>query len=178
MPRGEALRKWRAVLNKRRSGLISGEHYIPALFARHVPQARQMLRKLQDRHMVCEPIWDDYGRREATLSLYGDGDFRPSTDGYEGCQRWWWRARRFLRVPKRKVCGISSNHDRTDLVQSIHSPVLLHLANDGLERPSLTGCGKTIVVQQESTPAGCFICPTLKWDGTMGRRSRGRRPRS
>jgi len=56
MPRGKALRKWRAVLNKRRSGLISGEHYIPALFARHVPQARQMLRKLQDRHMVCEPI--------------------------------------------------------------------------------------------------------------------------
>jgi hypothetical protein len=34
------------------------------------------------------------------------------------------------------------------------------------------------VVQQESTPAGCSICPTLKWDRTMRRRSRGRRSRS
>jgi hypothetical protein len=29
---------------------------IPALFARHVPLARQMLRKLLDGHVVCEPI--------------------------------------------------------------------------------------------------------------------------
>ena len=29
---------------------------IPALFARHVPQARQMLRKLLDGYIVCEPI--------------------------------------------------------------------------------------------------------------------------
>ncbi|MGH7232904.1 MAG: hypothetical protein ACREJU_16330, partial [Nitrospiraceae bacterium] len=29
---------------------------IPALFARHVPQARQMLRKLLDGHIMCEPI--------------------------------------------------------------------------------------------------------------------------
>ena len=29
---------------------------IPALFARHVPQARQMLKKLLDGHIVCEPI--------------------------------------------------------------------------------------------------------------------------
>ena len=29
---------------------------LPALFARHVPQARQMLRKLLDGHIVCEPI--------------------------------------------------------------------------------------------------------------------------
>lgn len=29
---------------------------IPALFARHVPQARQMLRKLLDGHIMCEPV--------------------------------------------------------------------------------------------------------------------------
>jgi len=28
----------------------------PALFARHVPQARQMFRKLLDGHIMCEPI--------------------------------------------------------------------------------------------------------------------------
>jgi hypothetical protein len=31
---------------------------IPALFARHVPHARQMLKKLLDGHIVCEPIMD------------------------------------------------------------------------------------------------------------------------
>lgn len=31
---------------------------IPALFARHVPQARQMLRKLLDGHILCEPIME------------------------------------------------------------------------------------------------------------------------
>ena len=31
---------------------------IPALFARHIPQARQMLRKLLDGHIVCEPIME------------------------------------------------------------------------------------------------------------------------
>jgi site-specific DNA recombinase len=31
---------------------------LPALFARHVPQARQMLRKLLDGHIVCEPIME------------------------------------------------------------------------------------------------------------------------
>src|SRR5712691_2767230 len=139
MPRGEALRKWRAVLNKRRSGLISGSiTSLPSSLVTCRRPARCFGSSRIGTWCVSR-LWDDYGRREATLSLYGDEDFRPSTDGYEGCQRWWWRARRFLRVPKRKVCGISSNHDRTDLVQSIHSPVLLHLANDGLERRSLTG---------------------------------------
>ena len=32
---------------------------IPALFVRHVPQARQMLRKLLDGHIQCEPIIED-----------------------------------------------------------------------------------------------------------------------
>ncbi|HWF62154.1 MAG TPA: hypothetical protein VN666_17855 [Nitrospira sp.] len=32
---------------------------LPALFARHVPQARQMLRKLIDGHILCEPILED-----------------------------------------------------------------------------------------------------------------------
>ncbi|HWG96447.1 MAG TPA: hypothetical protein VN647_05120 [Nitrospira sp.] len=32
---------------------------LPALFARHVPQARQMLRKLLDGHILCEPIMQD-----------------------------------------------------------------------------------------------------------------------
>jgi site-specific DNA recombinase len=31
---------------------------IPALFARHVPQARQMLRKLLDGHILCEPFME------------------------------------------------------------------------------------------------------------------------
>ena len=31
---------------------------IPALFGRHVPQARQMLRKLLDGHILCEPIME------------------------------------------------------------------------------------------------------------------------
>jgi hypothetical protein len=31
---------------------------IPALFARHVPQARQMLRKLLDGHIHCEPMME------------------------------------------------------------------------------------------------------------------------
>ena len=32
---------------------------LPALFARHVPQARQMLRKLIDGHILCESILED-----------------------------------------------------------------------------------------------------------------------
>jgi len=32
---------------------------IPALFGRHVPQARQMLRMLLDGHILCEPILED-----------------------------------------------------------------------------------------------------------------------
>jgi len=32
---------------------------LPALFARHLPQARQMLRKLLDGHIMCEPIMED-----------------------------------------------------------------------------------------------------------------------
>ncbi len=32
---------------------------LPGLFARHVPQARQMLRKLLDGHILCEPIMED-----------------------------------------------------------------------------------------------------------------------
>ncbi len=31
---------------------------LPALFSRHIPLARQMLRKLLDGHIVCEPIMD------------------------------------------------------------------------------------------------------------------------
>lgn len=31
---------------------------IPALFSRHVPMARQLLRKLLDGHIVCEPIME------------------------------------------------------------------------------------------------------------------------
>ncbi len=31
---------------------------LPALFARHVPLARQMLRKLLDGHIMCEPIME------------------------------------------------------------------------------------------------------------------------
>ena len=31
---------------------------VPSLFARHVPQARQMLRKLLDGHIACEPIME------------------------------------------------------------------------------------------------------------------------
>ena len=30
--------------------------HLPTLFARHVPQARQMLRKLIEGHILCEPI--------------------------------------------------------------------------------------------------------------------------
>lgn len=32
---------------------------LPALFSRHVPLARQMLRKLLDGHILCEPIMED-----------------------------------------------------------------------------------------------------------------------
>ena len=32
---------------------------IPALFTRHVPLARQMLRRLLDGHIMCEPIFED-----------------------------------------------------------------------------------------------------------------------
>ena len=32
---------------------------LPALFSRHVPQARQMLRKLLDGFIMCEPIMED-----------------------------------------------------------------------------------------------------------------------
>lgn len=32
---------------------------IPALLSRHVPQARQMLKKLLDGHILCEPIVDN-----------------------------------------------------------------------------------------------------------------------
>lgn len=36
---------------------------LPGLFSRHVPQARQMLRKLLDGHILCEPILQD-GRHD------------------------------------------------------------------------------------------------------------------
>ncbi|HWV46340.1 MAG TPA: zinc ribbon domain-containing protein [Nitrospira sp.] len=32
---------------------------LPSLFGRHVPQARQMLRKVLDGHILCEPILED-----------------------------------------------------------------------------------------------------------------------
>lgn len=46
---------------------------IPALFARHVPQARQMLRKLLDGHIVCEPILEG-GKRGYRFTATGTFD--------------------------------------------------------------------------------------------------------
>jgi hypothetical protein len=46
---------------------------IPALFARHVPQARQMLRKFLDGHIACEPIMED-GRRGYRFTATGTFD--------------------------------------------------------------------------------------------------------
>jgi hypothetical protein len=50
-----------------------------------VPQARQMLRKLLDGHIVCEPIMQD-GKRGYRFTATG------TTGRREGCQRIWWRA--------------------------------------------------------------------------------------
>ena len=46
---------------------------IPALFARHVPQARQMLRKLLDGYILCEPILED-GQRGYRFTATGTFD--------------------------------------------------------------------------------------------------------
>ncbi len=46
---------------------------IPALFARHVPLARQMLRKLLDGHIVCEPILEG-GKRGYRFTATGTFD--------------------------------------------------------------------------------------------------------
>lgn len=46
---------------------------IPALFARHVPQARQMLRKLLDGHILCEPIREN-GRAGYRFTATGTFD--------------------------------------------------------------------------------------------------------
>ena len=46
---------------------------LPALFARHVPQARQMLRKLLDGHIVCEPITEG-GKRGHRFTVTGTFD--------------------------------------------------------------------------------------------------------
>lgn len=46
---------------------------IPALFARHVPQARQMLRKLLDGHILCEPVMED-GKRGYRFTATGTFD--------------------------------------------------------------------------------------------------------
>jgi site-specific DNA recombinase len=46
---------------------------IPALFARHVPQARQMLRKLLDGHILCEPIMEG-GKRGYRFTATGTFD--------------------------------------------------------------------------------------------------------
>jgi site-specific DNA recombinase len=46
---------------------------LPALFSRHVPQARQMLRKLLDGHIVCEPIMEG-GKRGYRFTATGTFD--------------------------------------------------------------------------------------------------------
>ena len=46
---------------------------LPALFARHVPQARQMLRKLLDGHILCEPIMEN-GKRGYRFTATGTFD--------------------------------------------------------------------------------------------------------
>ena len=46
---------------------------LPALFARHLPQARQMLRKLLDGHILCEPIIED-GKRGYRFTATGTFD--------------------------------------------------------------------------------------------------------
>ncbi len=46
---------------------------LPALFGRHVPLARQMLRKLLDGHIMCEPILED-GRRGYRFTATGTFD--------------------------------------------------------------------------------------------------------
>lgn len=46
---------------------------IPALFARHVPQARQMLWKLLDGHIACEAIME-HGKRGYRFTATGTFD--------------------------------------------------------------------------------------------------------
>src|SRR5437867_1384011 len=58
-------------------------------FARHIPHACQLLRKLLDGHILYDSIME---RREGRISLYCNGDIRPLIDRCEGYQRWWWRA--------------------------------------------------------------------------------------
>ena len=47
---------------------------IPALLSRHIPQARQMLKKLLDGHIMCEPMVDENGRRGYRFSARGTFD--------------------------------------------------------------------------------------------------------
>ena len=46
---------------------------IPTLFARQIPLARQMLRKLLDGHIVCEPV-EKGGKPSVTLKTSGNPD--------------------------------------------------------------------------------------------------------
>jgi hypothetical protein len=45
----------------------------------------------------------------------------------------------FFEYQSGKIVGVISNHDRTDLLHAIRHAILLHLANHGPERSSLTG---------------------------------------
>jgi hypothetical protein len=47
---------------------------IPALLSRHLPQARQLLRKLLDGHIMCEPIADEDGKPGYRFTATGTFD--------------------------------------------------------------------------------------------------------
>lgn len=47
---------------------------IPSLFLRHVPQARQMLRKLLNGHILCEPIMEN-GKAGYRFTVTGTFDW-------------------------------------------------------------------------------------------------------
>ena len=47
---------------------------IPALLSRHIPQARQLLKKLLDGHIMCEPIVDEKGKAGYRFTATGTFD--------------------------------------------------------------------------------------------------------
>ena len=47
---------------------------IPGLLSRHLPQARQLLRKLLDGHITCEPIADEDGKPGYRFTATGTFD--------------------------------------------------------------------------------------------------------
>jgi hypothetical protein len=47
---------------------------IPSLLSRHLPQARQLLRKLLDGHIMCEPIVDEDGKPGYRFTATGTFD--------------------------------------------------------------------------------------------------------